>query len=55
MKLIFILYPRKLEEFLEDGSFDFFLAESIWKGHDEQWIWAMSSPNSPNGERLNPC
>tara|TARA_B100000925_G_scaffold84786_1_gene60635 strand:- start:4514 stop:8599 length:4086 start_codon:yes stop_codon:yes gene_type:complete len=38
--------------FLEDGEFDFFLAESIWKGHDEQWIWAMSSPDSPNGIRL---
>jgi spore maturation protein CgeB len=38
--------------FLEDGKFDFFLAESIWKGHDEQWIWAMSSPDSPNGIRL---
>jgi len=39
-------------EFLTDGGFDFFLAESIWTGHDEQWIWAMSSPNSPNGIRL---
>jgi hypothetical protein len=38
--------------FLEDGKFDFLLAESIWKGHDEQWIWAMSSPDSPNGIRL---
>lgn len=40
------------KEFLSDGNFDFFLAESIWKGHDEQWIWAMSSPDSPNGIRL---
>jgi spore maturation protein CgeB len=40
------------KEFLDKGDFDFFLAESIWKGHDEQWIWAMSSPDSPNGERL---
>lgn len=40
------------KEFLDNGDFDFFLAESIWKGHDEQWIWAMSSPDSPNGERL---
>ena len=39
-------------DFLSEGNFDFFLAESIWKGHDEQWIWAMSSPNSPNGIRL---
>ena len=39
-------------DFLTEGNFDFFLAESIWKGHDEQWIWAMSSPNSPNGIRL---
>lgn len=46
------LPKRGWKEFLENGEFDFFLAESIWKGHDEQWIWAMSSPNSPNGERL---
>lgn len=39
-------------DFLTEGDFDFFLAESIWKGHDEQWVWAMSSPNSPNGVRL---
>tara|TARA_Y100000766_G_C18914134_1_gene610080 strand:+ start:1222 stop:5316 length:4095 start_codon:yes stop_codon:yes gene_type:complete len=45
--------PKKgWKEFLQDGDFDFFLAESIWKGHDEQWIWAMSSPNSPNGEKF---
>ena len=45
--------PKKgWKDFLKNGSFDFFLAESIWKGHDEQWIWAMSSPNSPNGERF---
>ena len=24
----------------QDGQFDF--SQSIWKGHDEQWIWAMS-------------
>ena len=29
------------KEFLREGEFDFFLAESIWKGHDEQWIWAI--------------
>ena len=40
------------KEFLRDGDFDFFLAESIWKGHDEQWIWAMTSTESPNGLRL---
>jgi len=39
-------------DFLDRGGFDFFLAESIWKGHDEQWKWAMSSPESPNGIRL---
>ena len=45
--------PKKgWKDFLKNGSFDFLLAESIWKGHDEQWIWAMSSPNSPNGERF---
>ena len=40
------------KEFLLDGDFDFLLAESIWKGHDEEWIWAMTSPDSPNGLRL---
>ena len=49
---LFSLPKSGWKEFLDNGSFDFFLAESIWKWHDEQWIWAMSSPNSPNGERL---
>lgn len=45
--------PRKeWKEFLDNGDFDFLLAESIWKGHDEQWRFAMSSPDTPNGKAL---
>lgn len=41
------------KEFFESQTFDFVFAESIWSGHDDQWKFAMTSPNTPNSKRLN--
>lgn len=50
------LYPipkMHWKEFFESQIFDFVFAESIWTGHDDQWKFAMTSPNTPNAKKLN--
>lgn len=50
------LYPipkMYWKEFFESQTFDFVLAESIWTGHDNQWKFAMTSPNTPNAKKLD--
>ncbi|MBK29792.1 MAG: hypothetical protein CMB49_03665, partial [Euryarchaeota archaeon] len=43
---------RNWRSVLQRDDIDFFLAESIWKGHDEGWIFAMTSFNTPAGTQL---